>query len=754
MNRILTAKTWTRLALPALAAAIVFAVFLPALDNGFLDWDDSFGLLANRDYRGLGWQQLRWMFTTFGLGPYTPLNWLTLGFDHLLWGLNPFGYHLTNAVLHALNSLVFYFLCRSLLTLAAGNSAADKGTEIPLSAAFAALFFALHPLRVESVAWISGRHDILSCLFYLLAVLWYIAPRAEGREKYSFRNRLLPPLAAFLLALLSKGMAISLPVVLVVLDIYPLKRLPAGSGKWFSPEARRVWLEKLPFFVLALIFGAVGYAGQAKVGALGSYQDFGFGARVSQMVFGAAFYVRKTLAPLDLSPFYRLPGEGGLLNWRILLAGTAIAALTVAALALRRRRPAFLAVWACYLAMLAPVSGIVKINAYAAADRYAYLSCLGFAVLAGAGFLSCRQAAGGRFKTICLAAACLVLSVLGLLSWRQEKVWRDTETLWRQAITADPGCDYAQTRLGFVLEKQGKTDQAILHYKEALRLDPRNAQANVYLGHALSSQGSSDKAAGHYLKAAQLRPDDANIEHSGILAAQGRLDEALDSGLAALKSDPGDAREHNNLGFVLAAQGRTDEAVGHYREALKLAPGFAQAHNNLAIALNEQDRLEEAIAHYLEAVRLKPDYAEAYYNLGQNLAARGRFGEAAGHYRTALRITPGLVEAHSNLGTALSALGRPDEAVAEYREALRLRPGFAVAHYSLGAVLHKQGKLDEAGRQYEAALKIDPEYAQAHYNLSFVLYNQGRKEQALEHYNRALQLDPSLRAAAQGGRLK
>ena len=479
-------------------------------------------------------------------------------------------------------------------------------------------------------------------------------------------------------------MAISLPVALLVLDIYPLKRLPGGSGKWFSPETRLVWLEKLPFFALALIFGAVGYAGQAKVGALGSYQEFGVGSRVSQMLFGAALYLQKTLAPLDLSPFYRLPGEGGLLNWRILLSATVIAALTAAVIALRRRRPAFLAVWACYLAMLAPVSGIVKINAYAAADRYSYLSCLGFAVLAGAGFLSCRQAAAGRVKNICLAVACLILLALGLLTWRQEKVWRDTETLWRQAITADPESGYARTRLGFVLEKQGKTDQAILHYKEALRLDPRNVQANIYLGHALSSQGSSDKAAGHYLKAAELRPDDTNINQSGILAAQGRLDEALDSGLTALKSDPDDAKEHNNLGQNLAARGRFGEAVDHYRTALRITPGLAEAHNNLGTALSALGRLDEAVGEYREALRLKPGFAVAHYSLGAVLYKQGKLDEAGRQYEAALKIAPESAEAHYNLSFVRYNQGRKQQALEHYKRALQLAPGLRPAAAAQG----------------------------------------------------------------------
>ena len=748
-------QKWIRPAIPALTAAVTFAVFLPSLRNGFLTWDDALSLFGNVNYRGLGPEQLRWMFTSFPLGPYTPLAWMSLGFDYCVWGMKPFGYHLTSVVLHSLNALVFYFLCRKLLALAAGPFPAEKEKELSLAAAFAALFFAINPLRVEPVAWISGRHDVLACLFYMLAVLWYTAQYCAGRERTPFRRRLLPALAAFLLALLSKGMAISLPVALIVLDVYPLKRLPGPQGRWFCRETRQVWLEKVPFFLLALVFGAVGYAGQLRAGSLSTFQEFGVSYRCAQVLFGTAFCVWKTLLPLKLLPLYRLPEGAGLLNWQPLLSGTLVAAITASVIAARRRWPAGLAVWLCYLAALAPVSGIVKINTQSAADRYTYIACLGFAVLAGAGFLAGRRAAGGRFKNLCLALACLVLAALGHLTWNQQKVWRDSETLFRYALSVDPQLDYAHNNLALELNRQKKTDEAIHHYEEALRINPRFAPAHKNLGAILAARGRPDQAVEHYIEARRLAPEhkETTLEQCGILAALGRFDEALKQCQEALKLTPNDARVHNNTGLVLAAQGRPDAAAGHYREALKIDPGFAQAHNNLAAALNQQGRFEEAVAHYLKAVKLKPDYAEAYYNLGQNLAALGRFDEAVTHYRAALKIKPGLALAHNNLGTALSALGRLDEAVGEYQEALRLRPDLAVAHYSLGAVLYKQGKLEQSGGQYEAALTLDPEYAEAHYNLSYVLYRQGKREQALEHYRKAIKLAPALgSAAAQGQR--
>ncbi|MEI7527451.1 MAG: tetratricopeptide repeat protein [Elusimicrobiota bacterium] len=622
--------------MPLFVAAFTFLVFLPALKDGFLNWDDLQNLVNNQKYRGLGYLQLKWMFTSYQLGPYTPLPLMTQGLDYLLWGMDPFGYHLTNVVLHSLNALVFFFLCVKLLALAITPSLQEK-RELYLSAGFAALFFAVHPLRAEPASWLSGRHDILSCLFYMLAVLWYLAPRSAGGEKLPFWRRHLLPLAAFLLALLSKGMAVSLPVVLLLLDVYPLRRLPGAAGKWFARENRPIWLEKVPFFALAAVFGAIGYALQADVGALSSFQKFGFAPRAAQVLFSVFFYVRKTLIPLELSPLYRLPAGFGLLNWQSLLAGFAITALTAAAIALRRRWPAGLAAWAFYLAALSPVAGFVKINTQAAADRYTYLPCLGFAVLAGAGFRACRRAAGGKYRSRCALIAVLIISGLAFLTWRQEGTWRDSETLWRHALKINPELDIAHHNLAGMLALRGKTDEAEAHYREALRLNPYYAKAHGNLGLILAARGRMDEAAGHYREALKLNPGDVEAHNAlGLaLAEQGRTDEAAWHYREASRLDPAYPQARINLGLVLAAQGKQDEAARQYSEALRLNPGSVEAHNNLGVVMINQGKLEEAAGHYREALKLKPDCAQARYNLGLIQAAlekRAKLAPASGRH--------------------------------------------------------------------------------------------------------------------------
>ena len=367
--------------IPLFIALLTFAVFLPALRNGFVNWDDDKNFLTNYLYRGLGWEQLKWMFTTFHTGPYQPLSWITFGLDYIIWGMNPFGYHLTNVLLHSANAAVFYLLCLKLLSKGGSSGDLKDKASLYLSAGFAALFFSIHPLRVESVAWATERRDVLSGLFYILTILLYLTPRTSGGERASFSRRYALPLTVFLLALLSKAIVVTLPAALVILDIFYLKRLPPDPRRWLAREYQQIWLEKAPYFALSLFFGIIGYFGQADAGALISMRKAGPDKRAAQALFSLGLYLWKTLIPLKLVPFYKF--SGALSDWQPLLGGAAALTITAAVVKALWRLPALLAVWAFYLITLSPVLGIVKFGEQAAADRYTYLPCLGFAVLAG-----------------------------------------------------------------------------------------------------------------------------------------------------------------------------------------------------------------------------------------------------------------------------------------------------------------------------------------------------------------------------------
>src|SRR5712692_7072915 len=331
---------------PVLIALVTFTAFLPTLQNEFVGWDDATNFLDNPHYRGLAWTHIRWMWTTH-LGHYIPLTWMTLGLDYLLWGMNPFGYHLTSLLLHAANAVVFFVVVRRILTLALPNPSA-RGPALAVSAGFAALVFAIHPLRVESVAWVTERRDVLSGLFYLLAILVYLRACERGERG---RGWYWLSVAVFICALLSKSMVVNLPVVLLILDVYPLRRLGGFVG-WWSEPARRVYVEKIPLVLLAAAASAIALLAQVSIHAAVPLAQLSVPGRLAVGAYGLSFYLWKMVVPVNLSPLYELPGK--LDPWAIPFVQSygVVLAATALALACRRRFPALPAAWLAYVVIL------------------------------------------------------------------------------------------------------------------------------------------------------------------------------------------------------------------------------------------------------------------------------------------------------------------------------------------------------------------------------------------------------------------
>src|SRR5437870_8417724 len=358
---------WGSWLVPVLIALVTFIAFLPTLRNQFVDWDDFKNFLDNPYYRGLAWTQLRWMWTTH-LGHYIPLTWMTFGLDYLLWGMNPLGYHLTNLLLHAANAVVFFFVVLRILTRALPNPS-ERGEALAVSAGVAALVFAIHPLRVESVAWATERRDVLSGLFYLVTILMYLRAcerGARGRGSYWLS------VAVFVCALLSKSMVVNLPVVLLILDVYPLRRLGGFVG-WWSEPARRVYVEKIPFVLLAAAASAIAVIALSSVPAARSLAQLSVPGRLAVSAYGLSFYLWKTVLPMTLLPLYELHDVN---PWAppFLLSYGVVPAVTALALILRHRLPGLPAAWLAYAVILIPVLGIFQNGPQIAADRYTYLA--------------------------------------------------------------------------------------------------------------------------------------------------------------------------------------------------------------------------------------------------------------------------------------------------------------------------------------------------------------------------------------------
>jgi len=579
--------------------------FGPILWNQFVEWDDYENYLSNVNYRGLGWAQLSWMFTTVHMGPYQPLSWVTLGLDYLIWGMNPTGYHLTSLLFHAANAVFFYFISRRMLEILWPHAPNQARWKHSTAAAFAALFFSVHPLRVESVAWATERRDVVSGFFYLATVYCYL--RANTNLDSQSRRWFAAALTCYILSLLGKATAIALPIVLLILDIFPLRRLDGDPRTWWITPSREILREKLLFVLPAIPFALIAFLGQQHVYAIKSLETFGFESRVVQALFAAGFYIWKTIIPVNLSPLYEIPPDFSFWD-PVVLSGAALATgFSVTVFVFRRRWPAGLASWIYSLAMLGPVLGLVSTGPQLAADRYTYLSFLSWAVLAGAGLLFITRSAV-RAHTVLAAyvTATIIVMVFSVSTWRQTMVWRDTGTLW----------------------------------SHVLKLNANSSIAHYNLARFLASHGEREKAMAHYRKGLNIRPDDAEAHNNLglLLALNGQTAESLKEFEAAVQSDPGYAKAFFNLGRVYAISGELDKAVENYQQAMKLDPSQAEIRLGLGNALARQGRLEAAAAQLELATKLEPALADARVAWARILEAQGKKIEAERQYEEALQL--------------------------------------------------------------------------------------------------------------------
>jgi tetratricopeptide (TPR) repeat protein len=548
-----------------LVAAVTMVTFLPALWNDFVNWDDLGNFLENPHYRGLGWANVRWMFTTAHLGHYIPVTWLTLGMDYVLWGMDPWGYHLTALLLHSTNAVLFYLLAYRLLALAFESSSrhvplSQSGSEgarvvherepdrgLVLGAVTAALLFSVHPLRVESVAWITERRDVLSGLFSLLAVLAYLTAVSRGA-----RGRLHPgwtwaSVGLFALALLSKSVVVGLPLVLLALDVYPLRRKGLVG----------LLAEKIPFLLVSMTVAAATLLMWGRRDLMTDLDTLGVLDRLAILAYGLCFYLLKTVVPWRLSPLYELHYPVRLLTATYIVPALTVAAISTAVIRLRRRWPAGLAIWTAYIALLLPVSGVFQNGHQIAADRFMYLPCLGWALLGGAGVTWCWRARGrgvlpDRPARLLVALSGTVIVAFAALSTLQIRVWRDSETLWLHAIALDPTSAFNHYHLAGALSILGKREEARAEFAKAIALAPEGLDAKgkfyAWVGGELQTSGDLDGAEQHYTAALRYAPrEEMALQNLGMIyVLRGNDRAALDMFVRLLRVAPGkDLACHN-----------------------------------------------------------------------------------------------------------------------------------------------------------------------------------------------------------------
>jgi protein O-mannosyl-transferase len=711
---------------------VTAAAYYPAWHGGIL-WDDD-GHLTSAGLRASGGLGRIW-FEVGATQQYYPLVHSAFWVMDRIWGADTLGYHLVNIGLHALSAWVLAIILRRL--------------AIP-GAWLAAVIFALHPVQVESVAWMTELKNTLSGVLYMTAALAYLHfDESRRRRAYAIA------IGLFALALLSKTVTATLPAGL--LTVIWWKR---GRIDW-----RRDVQPLVPFFALGLASGLMtAWVERTFIGANGA--DFQLSLIDRFLVAGRAlfFYLGKLVWPSPLIFVYPRWTVSQTVWWQYLFPIAAVA-VTLVLWRLRSRTRAPLAAWLFFAATLGPALGFVNVFPFRysfVADHFQYLASIGIITLFAAAVVSAAARAKLR-PNIVEGVACAVVALpLATLTWQQSRQYVDAETLYRLTLAANPSCWMAYNNLAAIALAKSPVDyhEALANVQASLQLNPANEAAHNNLGVILQRQGRHEEAAREHAEAIRLKPAYADaISNLGVdLAALGRIDEAMARYNEALRIKPLSAGAHQNIGLALQDLGRFDEAIAHFREALRIDPDYADAHDGLGTTLRRQGRPEEAIAEYREAVRLKPRFGEAHNNLGTALFSLNRFDEAAAALETAIRLLPGAGMPHDNLGRVRQRQNRRDDALAEFQEAVRLQPTYGAAHVHLAEVLHDSGKLPEALAEYKEAIKYSPDSAEVHNNLGVVLATMGRVAEAIPHFTEALRIQPDFAEAranlarARGGR--
>ncbi len=672
---------------------LVLVTFAPTFQSSFVEWDDPDYVTENPAVlAGVTWQGVEWAFTSIGNFYWHPLTWLSHMLDVQLRGLNAAGHHATSVALHAVNAVLVFFLLSRL-------------TRARAPSAVVAALLAVHPLQVEAVAWIAERKTVLSALFGLLSVLMYLRyVRRPGRRGYAAVAVL------FALGLMAKPMLVTLPIVLILLDVWPLGRLGSGvraadgtdSGNvqidW-QLSGKRMWLlvrEKIPLLALSLISSVVVLLSQWHVGAVQPLTSLPLGARVANAVVSSVRYVGLLLWPHALAPFYPFRPVG----WPVMVVCLGVLGGSLAlAWTLRRTRPYLLVGGLWFLVMLLPVIGLVQVGGQSMADRFAYLPSIGLFVAAVWGVSDAlARVAWGRWVAGTVAA--MMVTACAAASHAQARYWKDGETLWRHAVEVDPRDDVARANLAAVLEREGKTEEALPHFIEAARI-LESPEGNIGTGRG------------------------------------GRI--------------PGYAAHlHNDIGRLLAAQGDEEGAVRQFSEAIRHQPDNVEALANLGASDERRGRFVEAADRYAEALRHQPDSAAIRLRLGRALLRAGRPEAALAELRQVTRAHSDWSEAHWSLATALQQGGNVEEAVTECRRAVELEPTRREFRADLASLLYRRGDLAGAVEQLRIVVadpSPHPGAATWHYNLAAMLNEQGRRAEAVQHLEAALQLRPDYPAA-------
>jgi len=657
------------LALAAGLLVLVGVVFGRMLSFSFTGYDDPAYVSSNPHVLGgLTLDNLRWAFTTFETGNWHPLTWLTLQADATLGGSSPAVYHATNVLLHAgATLLLFWFLRRT--------------TGFPFRSALVAALFAIHPLHVESVAWVAERKDVLSALLFFLTLHVYL-----GYVRQPGTARLAAVTASCLLGLLAKPMLVSLPLVLLLLDVWPLERWDLRRS-WLPP--RPLLWEKLPMAALAAASCAVTLLAQSAGGALVSLQRAPFAARAANAVVSTVLYLGKMFWPAKLAVVYPFPMHG-VAGWQTAGAALLIAGLTWWVLRSATHRPYLFVGWFWYLVMLLPVIGLVQVGVQGHADRYTYLPLVGIfmAVTWGGADLLLHRLPEQRARVTGAALSAVLLAVLVLVCMAQVKHWENRLTLFQRLVEVEPNYPQGHLSLGAELDARGDRAGARASYERALAADPASADAHSNLAFWFLRGGLLDEALTHADAVLRLRPElfEGHLARGQALAGLQRHEEALESFRRALERRPGQRDARAGIGSELLWLGHTDEAMKVLQQAVEEAPNAALLRHDLAVALLRKGRHADAVEQLQLARRMAPQDVQILILLGNAYLDDERYEEAGSCFQDALTVNPQATEAHFGYGVVLGHRGDREGAIQEFQTVLEANPNDAMARENLAVL--------------------------------------------------------------------
>jgi len=690
---------------------LALAAFFPVFRADFILFDDPFYVTKNPPVsEGLSWSTVRWAFAAMHASNWHPITWLSHALDCELFGLRPGGHHATGLVLHILNTTILFLLMRRL-------------TGAVWRSVFVAALFAVHPMHVESVAWISERKDVLS-LFFGLLTLWAYSIYAQKPEsqiqgvKARFSYALA--LVLFALGLMSKPMLVTLPFLMLLLDFWPLRRMENNAGCWMLSSIYRLILEKLPFLILAAGSCVITLLAQSKGGSVAPVSDVTFPQRLANSVIAYGWYVFKLIWPVDLAiihPLFRArPVE------QIVTSAALMTTITAVVIWQIRRRPQLFVGWLWFVGTLVPVIGLVQVGMQAYADRYTYLPFVGlFIIVAWLGAEVARISRASQFFIGSIAV--LAIAVCGVLTNIQSRYWKDSETVFERAVSVTDYNFIALNQLGYTAAQRGDYDRAISYYQAALNIAPQFAEALNNLGYAYLQQTNLDLALKSFGEAVKFNPKNLRMRNNFATALHqsGDYTNAIAEYRAILRGDPKYAEAYYNLANSLAAVGESTNSLASYQRAIELQRNYPEAYLNLGYELLRLGRRPEAKTSFERALASNTNFANAHYALASVASDDNDLGGETTHLRAFLEAKPDHAVARTRLVASLAAQGRKDEALVEAKETIRRHPDHAPAYYYLGGLTGDAGDIAEAIRCYERAVELKPDYPEALNNLAWLL---------------------------------